>query len=100
MLAGEVRDPTRRYRAGIEAIDGLTITGDPVKGVMEIASDVHDLSAVGDVMEDGGWKLDRQKGGLHLNHSPYHLRDVDEFLSDLDRTEEHTSETQSPLRIQ
>ncbi|HEY9557079.1 MAG TPA: aminotransferase class V-fold PLP-dependent enzyme [Acidimicrobiales bacterium] len=82
-LAGEVRDATRRYRAGIEAIDGLTITGDPVMGVMEIASDVHDLSAVGDVMEDRGWKLDRQQGGLHLMLSPYHLRVVDEFLSDL-----------------
>src|SRR3546814_14781891 len=52
-------------------------------GVMEIASDVHDLSAVGDVMEDRGWKLDRQQGGLHLMLSPYHLRVVDEFLSDL-----------------
>src|SRR3546814_1512258 len=79
-LAGEVRDATRRYRAGIEAIDGLTITGDPVMGVMEIASDVHDLSAVGDVMEERGWKLDRQQGGLPL------------------RSEENTSELQTRIR--
>lgn len=82
-LAGEVRDATRRFREGIEAIDGLRITGDPVMGVMEIASDVHDLGAVSDVMDDRGWHLDRQQGGLHLMLSPYHLTVVDEFLADL-----------------
>jgi sphinganine-1-phosphate aldolase len=82
-LAGEVRDATVRFRSGIEAIDGLRITGDPVMGVMEISSDVHDLAAVNDVMEAGGWRLDRQQGGLHLMLSPYHLEVVDEFLADL-----------------
>jgi glutamate/tyrosine decarboxylase-like PLP-dependent enzyme len=82
-LAAEVRDATQRFRAGIEAIDGLRITGDPVMAVMEIASDVHDLAAVNDVMEDRGWHLDRQQGGLHLMLSPYHVHVVDEFLADL-----------------
>jgi sphinganine-1-phosphate aldolase len=82
-LAGQVRDATVRFRRGIEAIDGLRITAEPVMGVMEIASDVHDLSAVGDVMDDRGWHLDRQQGGLHLMLSPYHLGVVDDFLSDL-----------------
>ncbi|MGH9084823.1 MAG: pyridoxal phosphate-dependent decarboxylase family protein [Acidimicrobiales bacterium] len=82
-LAGQVRDATVRFRRGIEAIAGLRITGEPVMGVMEIASDVHDLSAVGDVMDDRGWHLDRQQGGLHLMLSPYHLGVVDDFLSDL-----------------
>ena len=82
-LAGQVRDATVRFRRGIEAIDGLRITGDPVMGVMEVASDVHDLSAVGDEMDDRGWHLDRQQGGLHLMLSPYHLGVVDDFLRDL-----------------
>jgi len=82
-LAGEVRDATVRFRSGIEAIDGLRITGDPVMGVMEIASEDHDLAAVNDVMEARGWHLDRQQGGLHLMLSPYHLEVVDEFLADL-----------------
>ena len=82
-LAAQVRDATVRFRSGIEAIDGLRITGEPVMGVMEIASDVHDLSAVGDVMDDRGWHLDRQQGGLHLMLSPYHLGVVDDFLRDL-----------------
>ena len=82
-LAGEVRDATVRFRTGIEAIDGLRITGDPVMAVMEIASDVHDLAAVNDVMEARGWHLDRQQGGLHLMLSPGHLAVVDAFLADL-----------------
>lgn len=82
-LAGVVRDATRRYRSGIDAIDGLGVTGDPVMGVMEISSASLDVSAVGDVMDDRGWKLDRQQGGLHLMLSPYHLSVVDEFLDDL-----------------
>jgi glutamate/tyrosine decarboxylase-like PLP-dependent enzyme len=82
-LAAQVRDASRRFRAGIEVIDGLRITGDPVMGVMEIASEAHDLSAVNDVMEDRGWHLDRQQGGLHLMLSPYHLEVTDAFLADL-----------------
>lgn len=82
-LATQVRDATRRFRAGIEAIEGLRITGDPVMGVMEISSDVHDLAAVNDQMDDRGWHLDRQQGGLHLMLSPYHLSVVDDFLADL-----------------
>jgi glutamate/tyrosine decarboxylase-like PLP-dependent enzyme len=82
-LASEVRDATRRFRSGIESIDGLRITGDPVMGVMEIASAVHDLAAVNDLMDDRGWHLDRQQGGLHLMLSPYHLTVADEFLADL-----------------
>ncbi len=82
-LAGQVRDATHRFRAGIDAIDGLHITGDPVMSVMEISSDVHDLAAVNDVMDDRGWHLDRQQGGLHLMLSPFHLTVVDEFLRDL-----------------
>jgi glutamate/tyrosine decarboxylase-like PLP-dependent enzyme len=82
-LADQVRAATRRFRTGIEAIPGLHITGDPVMGVMEIASDVHDLAAVGDVMDDRGWHLDRQQGGLHLMLSPGHVAVAERFLADL-----------------
>ena len=89
-LASAVRDATRAFRAGIEAIDGVRITGDPVLGVMEIASDELDLAAVGDVMDDRGWHLDRQQGGLHLMLSPGHLAVADRFLADLaDAVREH-----------
>jgi sphinganine-1-phosphate aldolase len=82
-LTAQVRDAARRFRDGIAAIDGLRVTGDPVPGVLEIASDTHDLAAVADIMDDRGWHLDRQQGGLHAIVSPSHVDAVDQFLADL-----------------
>jgi sphinganine-1-phosphate aldolase len=84
-LAGEVRDASRRMRAGVEAIAGLGVTGDPVPGVLEIAAvdDGVDIGAVGDGMDARGWHLDRQQGGLHAIISPSHGPVVDAFVADL-----------------
>ena len=35
------------------------------------------------LMDDRGWHLDRQQGGLHLMISPAHLAVVDRFGADL-----------------
>ncbi len=78
-----VRDTTRRMQAGIEGIDGLEITHAPDLSLFEIGSSTLDIGAVGDVMDDRGWNLDRQQGGLHLMLSPYHARIADQFLADL-----------------
>jgi sphinganine-1-phosphate aldolase len=78
-----VRDTTRRFQEGIAAIPGLSVTGEPDLSVLEIGSDTLDIGAVGDVMDERGWHLDRQQGGLHLMVSPYHARVVDDFLADL-----------------
>ncbi len=49
-----------------------------------------DIGAIGDVMDDRGWHLDRQQGGLHLMLWPYHANVVDQFLADLrDAVAEH-----------
>jgi sphinganine-1-phosphate aldolase len=82
-LTAQVRAAAERFRRGVAAIDGLRVSGDPVPGVMEIASDTLDLAAVADLMDDRGWHLDRQQGGLHAIVSPSHLGAVDEFLADL-----------------
>jgi sphinganine-1-phosphate aldolase len=90
-LAEQVRAAARRFRDGIEGIDGIHVTGDPMPGVLEIAADadpvtgeaVLDIGAVGDVMDDRGWHLDRQQGGLHAILSPSHVAVADEFLTDL-----------------
>ncbi len=83
--ARSVRDTTRRFKDGIIAIEGLHVTGEPQMSLFEFASDhgIEITSAVGDVMDDRGWKLDRQNGGLHLMISPGHAHIVDQFLSDL-----------------
>ena len=82
-LARRVLDATTRMQAGIRAIDGLHITGEPDMSVFEFGSDVHDMDAVCDEMDDRGWNLDRQQGGLHLMLAPGHDRVVDPFLADL-----------------
>ena len=51
---------------------------------MEVGSDDASTSAPSDdVMDDRGWNLDRQQGGLHLMISPYHAKVADRFLADL-----------------
>ncbi|HQV58249.1 MAG TPA: hypothetical protein PKV27_09570, partial [Ilumatobacteraceae bacterium] len=82
-LAALVRDTTRTVIAGIEAIDGLRLTHEPDMSLIEFTSDGADIFAIADVMDDHGWNLDRQQGGLHLMISPYHANVIDQFLTDL-----------------
>jgi len=84
-LARRVRDTTRKLREGIAAIDGLQVWGKPVMSVMSFGSETHDIMAIGDVMDDRGWHLDRQHGpdALHFMVSPEHAEVADAFLADL-----------------
>jgi glutamate/tyrosine decarboxylase-like PLP-dependent enzyme len=85
-LARRVLDATTRFRAGIEAIDGLAITGEPDLSLFEFGPSPDsgiDIDGVCDAMDERGWNLDRQQGGLHLMVSPGHDRVVDDFCSDL-----------------
>ena len=82
-LTETVRQTTRKMKAGIESIEGLEITHAPDLSLFEIGSSTLDIGAVGDVMDDRGWNLDRQHGGLHLMLSPYHAKIADQFLADL-----------------
>ncbi len=88
-LAGTVRDTTRAFQAGIRAIEGLEITGDPDLSVFEFGSATLDIGGVGDAMDDRGWHLDRQQGGLHLMLSPGHAAVADRFLADLGESARH-----------
>jgi glutamate/tyrosine decarboxylase-like PLP-dependent enzyme len=85
-LARRVRDATRGFRAGIDAIDGLAVTGDPDLSIFEFGPSGTvpvDMDAICDEMDDRGWNLDRQQGGLHLMVAPGHDAVVDEFCADL-----------------
>ncbi|MCB1004450.1 MAG: aspartate aminotransferase family protein [Acidimicrobiales bacterium] len=84
--ATQVRDATRAFQAAIAGIDGLAVTGTPDMSVFEFGpapGSGVDIGAVGDGMDDRGWNLDRQQGGLHLMVSPYHLTVTDRFAVDL-----------------
>lgn len=82
-MAESVRDTSRRFREGIDAIDGLRVAPKPDLSVMQFGSDRFDIAAVADVMDGRGWNLDRQQGGLHLMISPFHARVAEDFLTDL-----------------
>ena len=84
--ATQVRDATRGFLAGIASIPELALSAPPDLSLFELgAADPEqlDIGAVGDVMDDRGWNLDRQQGGLHLMVSPYHEHVVDAFVADL-----------------
>jgi hypothetical protein len=51
--------------------------------------------AVGDVMDDKGWHLDRQHGpdALHMMVSPAHAGVVEEFVADIRDAVEHAGES-------
>jgi glutamate/tyrosine decarboxylase-like PLP-dependent enzyme len=72
-------------RSAIESLDGVQLVGDPVGPVMAMRSDTIDLYAVGDVMDDRGWHLNRNTDprGLHLMLSPAHGGVVEELIADL-----------------
>lgn len=85
-LTRETIDATRRIVAGVRAIGGLQILGNPDAHLFAVASDALDVFALGDAMQQhGGWHLDRQKppDSLHATVSAGNVAVVDEFLHDL-----------------
>jgi glutamate/tyrosine decarboxylase-like PLP-dependent enzyme len=85
-LARRVLDATTTFRRGIDAIDGLRVTSDPDMSVFEFGATPEsgiDIDAVCDVMDDRGWNLDRQQGGLHIMSSPGHDKVAAEFVDQL-----------------
>jgi sphinganine-1-phosphate aldolase len=87
-LHRELLETSDRLRAGIAAIDGLEVLGDPPAGVFAVAStdDQLDVYAVADAMEVRGWHPDRllRPAALHVMVTPVHAGEVaDRFLADL-----------------
>jgi sphinganine-1-phosphate aldolase len=84
-LARRVLEATRIVREGIESTPGLRVVAEPVMGVFAFTSDAAEIFAVGDVMDDRGWCLDRQRNpdALHLMLSPKHADVAEAFVADL-----------------
>ncbi|HUW01082.1 MAG TPA: aminotransferase class V-fold PLP-dependent enzyme [Acidimicrobiales bacterium] len=81
--ARQVRHVTGRFVDAVESIEGLRVTHPPDMSLFQFTSDSSDIGAIGDVMDDRGWHLDRQQGGLHLMLWPYHEHVVEQFAADL-----------------
>ena len=89
--ARTVKAATDIFLRGVRSIDGLEVSGEPDMSLFEFGSTTGDdaTGAIGDVMDDRGWHLDRQQGGLHLMVSPGHLKVAEDFVADLGHAVAH-----------
>lgn len=81
--ATQVRDAHQLFVAAIEANDRLRINHKSNMPVFEFTATDGSIGAIADGMDQRGWHLDRQQGGLHIMLSPYHIHVADQFASDL-----------------
>jgi glutamate/tyrosine decarboxylase-like PLP-dependent enzyme len=84
-----------RVRSCIDGLDGVELVGDPIGPVLALHSDTVDLYAVGDVMDDRGWHVNRNVDprGLHVMLSPAHASVVDDLVRDLTDAVAHHGES-------
>lgn len=87
-LGRRVQEATRGFKAAVDGVDGLCVQPSPDMSVFQFSADTDsgvevDIEAVGDRMDERGWALDRQQGGLHVMLSPGHDKVVDAFAGDL-----------------
>jgi glutamate/tyrosine decarboxylase-like PLP-dependent enzyme len=84
-IVRDLMTTTEKVRAGLTAIDGIEIVGDPIGPVLATQSDTLDLYAVGDVLDDRGWNVNRNTDprGLHVMLSPAHGAVADQLLADV-----------------
>jgi glutamate/tyrosine decarboxylase-like PLP-dependent enzyme len=94
-LAKVVLDTTKKLCAGIEAIPELHVFGKPNASLVAFGSENADVNAIGDVMDDKGWHLDRQVNptALHMMVTPNHAKIADRFLADLKEAVAHHGES-------
>jgi glutamate/tyrosine decarboxylase-like PLP-dependent enzyme len=94
-LAKVILDTTKKLCAGIDAIPELHVWGKPDASLVAFGSETVDINAVGDVMDDKGWHLDRQvnPAALHMMVTPNHAKIADQFLADLREAVTHHGES-------
>jgi glutamate/tyrosine decarboxylase-like PLP-dependent enzyme len=84
-LARGVMDTSRRLINGINAVPGVQVLGNPPASVFAFASEEVNIYAVGDLLDERGWHMDRQikPPSLHLMITPVHAGIEGRFLEDL-----------------
>lgn len=85
--ARETMEATDALIAGIRAIDGLEVLGQPHMSLVCYGSrdPAVDIFAVADALERRGWHIDRQQrpSSIHATVTPYHQPVMDTYLADL-----------------
>ena len=87
-IARDLLDGIGRYRSGIEAIEGLSVVGEPLLSIVAVQShdDAVDIFAVAEKMHEKGWVpgLVQRPKALHRMMSMLHVPAIDAYLTDLD----------------
>jgi len=84
-IADTVMKTTSKLRAGVDAIKGVKILGNPAMSILAIGSDDLNVYEIADELTVRGWHLDRQQSppSLHLTVTWAHAQVADRFLHDL-----------------
>ncbi len=88
-LARRVLEGTDRIVAGIEAVEGLRVLGDPAMTLVAIGSDDVNLFRLADAMAARGWYIQPQLSygdaprNIHVTVNPSNVAVVEPFLADL-----------------
>lgn len=92
-LTREAMEAAARLRAGVEAIDGLRVVGEPNTPVVAWAADEEGLDtyAIADHLSQGGWAVDRQQrpACVHCTVNASNAKAVDEYLGALGEAVAH-----------
>jgi glutamate/tyrosine decarboxylase-like PLP-dependent enzyme len=85
-LVGQSLDYMDRFRAGIEAIPGLRVLGDPAMTVFGYTSDTLDIFTIAKGLTDHGWMVFPDEWpvrAIRFMQSPGHEPYIDRYLADL-----------------
>ncbi|KAK3576907.1 hypothetical protein CHS0354_017578 [Potamilus streckersoni] len=97
--AKELMEATTKLKSGIKNIQGLCILGEPHMTAFAIGSCDPDINmqAVADVMEQRGWKMERNMNpdSIHFSILPHHVGVVEELLEVLKSSAQEVKENKS-----
>lgn len=85
-LVGKAMRYMARFKAGINAIDGLEVMGDPAMTVFAYTSRTLDVFAIADGLEQRNWIVSRDThpvNSIRFMQAPGHEPFVDRYLADL-----------------
>ncbi|ELU10802.1 hypothetical protein CAPTEDRAFT_156221 [Capitella teleta] len=86
-MAKQLMETTVLLKDAINAIPGLCILGKPQMTSFSIGSNDPEMNilALADVMEETGWKMERQQlpDSLHCSIMPHHTAIADQLIADL-----------------
>ena len=104
--ARSLKEATDRFVAGIEAIDGLHMMGNPEICLVAVGSDTVNIFALCDEMKKRNWHIGPQPGAMgikesfHMTIMPLNVDQIDDLLVDLAEAVEQVRAYENPAMIE